>query len=147
MRVFTFFLPTDTFKKKLELCQFFIKNIFIHLAVKFFTYAKICVNVFTVQGQQKIATLDGFVAYCEECLNSISDNRYLRTKHMIYTWKKSIPWQAIKRSKTAKLLTNTMNNMLVPKNAFDFHEFWEGWPSNLQSAVVWNMKNYCLVTK
>lgn len=40
MRVFTFFLPTDTFKKKLELCQFFI-----HLAVKFPTYVKLYVNV------------------------------------------------------------------------------------------------------
>lgn len=40
MRVFTFFLPTDTFKKKLELCHFFI-----HLAAKFPTYVKMYVNV------------------------------------------------------------------------------------------------------
>lgn len=40
MRVFTFFLPTDTFKKKLELCHFFI-----HLAAKLPTYVKMYVNV------------------------------------------------------------------------------------------------------
>lgn len=45
MRVFTFFLPTDTFKKKLELCQFFHKEYLYSLGSKFPTYVKIYMNV------------------------------------------------------------------------------------------------------
>lgn len=61
MRVFTFFLPTDTFKKKLELCQFFHKE-YLHSFGSKMSY--ICKTICEcVLRQQRTATLDGFAIY------------------------------------------------------------------------------------
>lgn len=61
MRIFTFLLPTDTFKKKLELCQFFHKG---YLGSFGSTISSLYRNLCEcVQRQQRIATLDGFTIY------------------------------------------------------------------------------------
>lgn len=82
MRVFTFFLKTDTFKKKLELCQFFHKEYFYSFGSKISYICIVCVNVSTVQRQQITATLDESAPTCwNACTVSFSD---------IYTY-----WRAI----------------------------------------------------
>lgn len=61
MGIFTFLLPTDTFKKKLELCQFFHKEYLYSFGSKI---SYLCRNrCECVQRQQRIATLDGFTIY------------------------------------------------------------------------------------
>lgn len=62
MRIFTFFLPTDTFKKKLELCQFFHKEYLNSFGSKMSYICKITREC--VQRLQRTATLDGLALYC-----------------------------------------------------------------------------------
>lgn len=61
MRVFTFFLPTDTFKKKLELCQFFHKEYLNSFGSKMSYICKIIREC--VQRLQRTATSDGLALY------------------------------------------------------------------------------------
>lgn len=117
MRVFTFFLKTDTFKKKLELCQFFHKEYFYSFGSKISYFCKsMCECVlFKDNGSTGwTSNLRSWTSY-----TASFSNRHLQQSKIC----KTPIFQSILRARTM--------NKLVSKNPFDFLLFGEEWPSGL----------------